>query len=247
MHRLPKKIQKEPLIDATVEIRFESLIDRSAVFGVIYYALRELYTKVEQLPIMQLPLDAIESDPLTASQARYRIYSEKFNLQIGPSSVSVHCNNNYLGWAEYSQEIFRVIQIINELKIVKNVNRVGVRYVNFLHYSLDIFRDLQLKLSFPQRNLDKLPTTIRVLLPELPDNKYFTQLSIANYTEAIRDNEKMVGSVIDIDTIRTVDLENFFSGYKQIIDQAHDIEKSLFFGLFTEEYLESLEPLYNES
>lgn len=243
MRRLPIKILKEPWIDSTVEIKFDSSIDRSAVFGVIYYALRDTYSKVEELPILQLPEVAIDSNPEMAGQPRYRILSPNFYLQIGPGILSVHCNGDYQGWAKYSQEIFRILNVVKNLSIIKNVFRVGVRYINFLPYSNNIFNDLQLKLIFPVRSLDEVPTTIQLILPE---ENYISRLHVANFTDAIRNNQRAFGSIVDIDTYRTVELDSFFDDFAKVITRAHQIEKSIFFNLFTDEYLESLGPTYYE-
>lgn len=245
MRQLPLKIRKEPYIDTTVEIRFESEIDKSAVFGVVYFALKDTYTRVEQLPMPTLQFDEANSfNGLSlAAHFRHRIYSEKFNLQISGDSISIHCNEAYWGWTEYSKEILRVISIIKEIKIIRKITRLGLRYINFFPDNVNIFKNLEMRLAFSKKDISDYPASIRVFLPE---DEFVTQLQIANLTEVERKGETVIGSVIDIDTICDTSSIDFFTLYDQLINKAHQIEKNIFFDLFTDEYLKYLEPVYND-
>ena len=61
---LPRNIERCPIIDALVEIRFETALNPNAVFGLIYGALMNDYPgKVENLPILQVPEAVRKNDP----------------------------------------------------------------------------------------------------------------------------------------------------------------------------------------
>ena len=54
--KLPLRLEKCPLVDALIEIRFESSIIGSAIFGIIYNLIRDDYKGiVTNLPILQVP------------------------------------------------------------------------------------------------------------------------------------------------------------------------------------------------
>ncbi len=231
-------------MDTTVEIRFSSLINDNAVFGVIYFNLKDSYPEVEELEISQIPMELVVDNPELASAARYRIKGERFNVKIGPRTISIHCNSKYPGWEIYYGEIVRVINIVKNLGVIKSVTRVGLRYINFLPYNVNIFNDLLLKVMLSGRSVTDSPTTVRYLVRE---NELISSLTIANFTQAIQDGNTQLGSMIDIDTYQEHGLENFLNNYSAIINKAHQIEKTLFFGLFTPEYLESLDPIYDEN
>ena len=55
--QLPASIEKCPIIDALIELRFEAKVNPSAVFGMIYSVLMEKYPgNIVNLPILQLCL-----------------------------------------------------------------------------------------------------------------------------------------------------------------------------------------------
>jgi len=58
--KIPKKIDPCPIVEAIVEIRFDSNLPGDAIFGVIYNQFKEDYPKFTKLPILQLP-EAIRS------------------------------------------------------------------------------------------------------------------------------------------------------------------------------------------
>ena len=87
MHRLPIKLTKEPLIDSTVEIRFESVLDKRAVFGVVYFALKDTYPNVEPLELSQLPGQFLEASPEFSDKPLYRIRGDRFQIQVGPTLI----------------------------------------------------------------------------------------------------------------------------------------------------------------
>jgi uncharacterized protein (TIGR04255 family) len=61
--KLPKKISPCPIVEAIIEIRFDASLPGDAIFGIIYNMLKDEYTNLEKLPILELP-DAIRTtDP----------------------------------------------------------------------------------------------------------------------------------------------------------------------------------------
>ena len=52
---LPKKINPCPILESIIELRFSTSFPHDAIFGIIYKEFKDLYPKVEPLPILQLP------------------------------------------------------------------------------------------------------------------------------------------------------------------------------------------------
>lgn len=74
---LPKTIDPCPIVDALLEIRFQTLTHPNAVFGLIYNELQKDFPKVENLPILQLP-DAIRaSDPNFKFKPQYKLACQR--------------------------------------------------------------------------------------------------------------------------------------------------------------------------
>ncbi len=233
--KIPNNITPCPIIDALLEIRFESSTAPDAVFGIIFNIIREEFSNVEKLPIMQLPDHVRATDRNFKFKPYYRLTSNDFVLQIGPDVITISSFPNYVGWQQFSNKIFNLLNKINELNIIKKVIRIGLRYINFFQFDIYPKIDVQLK-------NDKFGSLTQntVIRTEIEQEAYTSTLQIANNTE----HKNMTGSVIDIDTFYKEPVDDFFSKMEKIIEEAHEKEKELFFTLLKKEFLASLNPKY---
>ena len=235
MLELPKYIEHCPIIDTLVEIRFESTIHPSAVFGLVYNQLKENYRNVKNLPILQMPEDLRLKDQNLKFKPYHRISNDDFVVQIGPDVITIGSYPKYLGWNKFSNEIFNVLDKIQTLNIVNSFYRVAVRYINF--FENDIFRHIELDISIDNKSIDYNNTVIRT---EIEHNLFKSSLQIAN--NANHNNKQ--GSIIDIDTYLDYDLENLFDRKEELIKEGHNSEKKLFFSLLKKDFLDNLNPKY---
>lgn len=89
--KLPRKISPCPIVDAVSEIRFETNIDNSAVFGIIYNVLRKDFQNVEKLDILQLPEHIRDNDEKLKFKPHYALVDKDkfYRVSIGPRVLSV--------------------------------------------------------------------------------------------------------------------------------------------------------------
>lgn len=236
---LPRRLNPDPIIDSTVEIRFDPIVDKNAVFGIIYLALKDKFPVVEQLPVMQLPEAIREQDPLFSSKAHYRLVGDNYSVQVGSHVLSVHGHGEYRGWSNYSQIIFEIFEKIKEYKVIDEVTRLGVRYISF--FDSNIFEGIKLNVALPGYSLPTYPATVRL---EIPSGDFIRVLQVVNNATIIQNNVSKVGSIIDIDTVSVNGIYSFFNNMGELIERAHQLEKELFYGLLKEHFLTSLNPEY---
>lgn len=232
---LPKNINPCPIVDALLEVRFNCKINANAVFGLIYSVLKEDFQKVETLPILQLPDIVRASDPNLKYKPHYKILNDKFVIQIGPDVISISSFPKYLGWESFSEVIFDVLSKVESTGIINIVERIGIRYINF--FEANIFEKVNLKVCIGADDILYKNTIVRT---EIEQGEFSSTLQIAN--NAII-NER-IGSIIDIDTFVTKNLESFFSRKIDIINSGHLKEKELFYSLLKTEFLNTLNPTY---
>lgn len=230
---LPKSISPCPILDALFEVRFSSNINSNAVFGQIYGVLQTDFPKVESLPILQLPESLRNTDPNLKYKPYYRISNENFVVQIGPDVIAISSFPNYAGWESFSKKIFSILEQIENIKIINTIERVGIRYINF--FENDIFQNITLKVSIGNDTVTNKNTVVRT---EIEENEFSSTLQIAN--NAINNNS--IGSIIDIDTFRAINLSDFFTDKEEIINNGHSIEKKLFYSLLQPNFLRTLNP-----
>lgn len=230
--KLPRKIEPCPIVDALLNLRFKSSINKNAVFGVIYKELIKDFPNVEDLPILQLPENIRTSDSSLKYKPYYRVSNRDFVIQIGPNVITVGSYPKYKGWTEFSKVIFDILKKLDETGVVKKVERVGLRYINF--FDVDIFNNIDLEVNIRD---ESIPYENTIIKTEIKKEEFINSLQIANNVKI----NKKSGSVIDIDTYTENNLDDFFENKKKIINSAHTIEKTMFFDLLKQEFLNTFE------
>jgi uncharacterized protein (TIGR04255 family) len=239
-NRLPKKISPCPIVEAIVELRFSSEVLPDAVFGIIYQAFKDEFSeKVENLPILQLPQPIRSMDPALKYQPYYKLIGGNLILQVGPRVTSLSNVKDYIGWETFSPRIKETFSKLEKLKIIKSVEKLGIRYINF--FKLDILDNINLRIVMNDEPLKALQTTLKT---EIQEDSFVNILQIANKAKATIQNKAITGSVIDIDTVSTDIGETFFERMENLLEKGHNIEKKLFFSLLKKEFLSTLNPEY---
>lgn len=233
--KLPRNINPCPIVDSLIEVRFSSKINANAVFGLIYGVLQKDFQKVETLPILQLPDLVRANDPNLKYKPHYKISNDQIVIQIGPDVISISSYPKYLGWESFSKIIFDVITKVERVEIINSIERIGIRYINF--FEINIFEKINLKVCIGNDNILNKNTVVRT---EIEQGEYSSTLQIADKAFI---NGKL-GSILDIDTFATNNLESFFSNKIEQINIGHLKEKELFFSLLKPDFLDSLNPTY---
>lgn len=240
---LPRKIEPCPIADYIVEMRFSTEIPKGAVFGIVYNSLKHEFNSVQNLPITQLPEQLRNSDPDLKYKPYYRMSDGNFTVQIGPNVFTLSSPIPYIGWKDFSEKIIQSFNIIYQLNIIKRVERLGLRVVNFFD-DIDIFDNIELTMKINDEKAALINSTIRIQIKS--EREFNSTLQLSNNARGGNEQERVRGSVIDIDTFKFYpDTNNFFDDFYAEINIGHDIEKELFFSLLKKEYLKSLNPIYD--
>ena len=241
--QIPKKIKPCPILEAIVEIRFEPEEPDDAIFGLIYNQFKQNFPKIEKLPILQIPEQFRSKDPNLIYKPHYKLIKEDFLVQVGPRIFSIVNVKEYSGWDKFSQEIREVFELLLKSQVIKDIKRLGLRYVNFFE-DFNIYEKSNLKMMLKDASLIENPIN---LTTRMTSNEFVNQLVMVNHANVAVDKVTYSGSLIDIDT----NLEPFpesaktnFDEFINIIERAHEEEKKLFFSLLEGDYLKTLNPEY---
>lgn len=222
-------------MDASFEVRFDTLVPRPAIFGKLYSLFQEEYTgPVEDLPIQKIPEEIRNTHDDFRYQPHYRIQNNDYIIQIGPQVLSIGCINNYPGWGEYKERIISALSKLQSSGVPTQVTRIGLRYINFFGGNVDIFERLDSEV-FSRNTL--LTSRNSFLRTDFLDNDLMHMLQISNSGTLTKDGATMRGSMIDIDISQTIHLEGFLENTESRISHLHDAEKEIFFGLLSDEFL----------
>lgn len=237
--KIPQKINPCPIIEAIVEIRFESDVPPDAIFGIIYNEFKDEYNKVEKLPILQLPETLRTKDPNLKYQPYFKLIQENFLLQTGPNVLSLVNINDYVGWSTFSAKIIETFLKAEKLKVISKTNRLGIRYINF--FEVDIYENLNLEFFLAGNPLVSEQITFRSILRT---GKFLSNLQILNKGNITVKNFQKSGSIIDIDSYFLTEKENIFANISELLKIGHQEEKELFFKLLKDNFLQKFNPVY---
>jgi uncharacterized protein (TIGR04255 family) len=237
MDKLPLSINPCPIIEAIFEIRFETSFPGDAIFGIVFNQFKDEFQNVKQLPILQLPAAIRNQDPKLKFSPHYKIKKDNFIIQIGPNVFSLTNIKEYSGWKVFSEKIFDTYNKVAELNLIKEQIRTALRYINILP-AINVFEKSNLGINLNEKSLGANQIN---LTAEIPYEHGASNLKLVNFAEAVFENQTAKGSIVDIDT--HVQHENF-DNFKDAVECAHTAEKELFFNLLEQEFLKTLNPVY---
>ena len=247
----PLRLEKAPIVEAIVEIRFSSSLPEDAIFGVIHGQLKDEYPNHTQLPIMQLPADIRKKEATLRHQAYYQLSGNSpLLIGIGPRVLSIgytkYSSNktvDYPGWTDYmASEASRVIETsLASLPEVK-IERLGIRYQDFFK-SVNIFDGTEPSFEFPQRTTKSL-----MVKTSIEDKDMVHGITISNSANINLQEETGIriesGSILDIDTAIDNIKENIFDNTKELLTRVHDANKELFYEILKKDFVNSLGAVY---
>lgn len=241
--RLPSSLKNCPITEAIVEFRFTPNVPKEAVLGILFEKLGDEYGSVNNLPIMQLPEIIRDKDINLKYKPYYELEKDPFKIHIGPNVIAFINIEPYKGWKAFYPFIKEVIIKISTSSLIKSVERIGVRYINF--FEDDLFGNIELQVKVYNEELSNDSTTIRL---EKKIGEHLVIYHFANNIEIELNRELKNGSIIDIDCINKINCtkDEFIENYEKLINHCHDLERESFFELFTEEFLEKFEPIYGD-
>jgi uncharacterized protein (TIGR04255 family) len=247
MTNLPLKLKHDIILEALFELRFEPEPPNEAVFGIIYpMAIKKFQgLKSVSLPISQLPDAVRDSDSRFRYQPLNRLHQEGFSINIGPRVISFSVLKPYIGWSNWNPSILEILHKLSDAGVIKNVERTGLRYLNFIEG--DVFPLINVEVKMINSMVKPTTTFARM---EIPEGEYTKSLQLAN-NASINENERgqmKSGSMIDIDIARNKKIKNydFKTNLETILDRSHTMAKQLFFDILKEDFLKLLEPVYGE-
>ena len=243
--RLPKKIDHR-LVDTIIRVQFLASVPPESVIGYVHSCWREQSVGLvtERIPKLRFgPTDlTLEPSPsfffLTADN--------RFRVDVDNISITFNSVGDYTGWSDFETVFQRCIQPLFDQSIIGQVQRLGVRYINRFD-QIRIFDHIDMSVRVGR----VVPANSRQQVrAEFDRNGFLSVLTLVNDYPSEPVQIGHLGehffSLIDVDVIKLFNQTNP-PGYIELIsalEAAHTEEKTIFFGLLTESFLKTLNPVY---
>ena len=248
----PKKLGREPLLEVIFEFRFSAKISATNILPAVFLkpsnGSNENF-KIDKLPSSEIPEFIRNQDPNLKYTPLLKIDRKDFNYFIGDNSYGIACKIPYVGWEEFSREIYTSMESLRELHIIDNVERFSLKYVDLLEIDEieEQYEAIDIKINFNEQVLKNTQYNLRLSINE---NGFNHILQIVLGAEISVANTKIFekkGLILDIDTIKTLDMpiDDFYKKFSGFLESMHTASKKQFFALLSNKGLESLEPIYD--
>ncbi len=245
MNRIPIRLAVCPIEEAVYEVRFQSKFPSDAVFGIFYQVLNRTFVgaTLTPMPILQLPEAVRQSDPNLQYQAHHRLQKGNLSISVGPRVIIFSNQKPYVGWNTWRAFIAESLNGLVSLQVFEGIERTGLRYINVFDGSL--LNKTNVSLNVIDTTISDQSTTLR---SEFNDGEYIKILQIANSVSITAGEKSFIGSATDIDILSNAKHTNdeFGNIFIQKLDASHDKVKELFFNLLKQDFIDTLNPIYEE-
>lgn len=249
MNKIPKRLKKEPLIEAIWQVQFEPAVGTSIgdiLPGILFAALRNEHPnlQLQRLPTADIPAQMAQIDPNLRHMAKYRMEDpdSPFMFQVGDRIVTLNCRRPYAGWAIFKEKILSLVKIVEGNRLVPAPLRHSLRYIDLLTLEpAPSLSALQLSLKLGAFDIQARPLQMRV---ELLDGTCTHVVQVATPAQVGFPEGMKEGSIVDLETFFTENLVSWDTIATQI-DHMHERSKALFFeNILTKQAVDQMEPEY---
>lgn len=246
MNPLPKRLKKEPLIEAIWQAQFEAELGIGDVLpGILFTELKKRHPALQlrRLPSADIPAPIAQMDPNLRFVPKMLLEEPGSPLawQVGDRVITLNCRKPYTGWDRFKETLLDLTRIVENSRLIPNPLRHSLRYIDLLKDELAAdLAALRLALKLGDH---EIRNRVQLRL-EIPDTECLHVVQIATAAHANIGGEQMTGSIIDLETLPAKTPDDWDTLRAQL-DLLHDRSKTFFFcQIMAEETIQKLEPEY---
>jgi uncharacterized protein (TIGR04255 family) len=246
---IPKKLNKEPIVEAVCEFRFEASAALSKVLPGILYTVLKGEKTIEDTPAAQLPDQLIKSDPSLRFHPLNVMNWNDYKILFSNHSILISTSIPYPGWSNFKDNILTIMSAIMDSGTVKSITRYSIKFQDLIvaEGRKEAVDNIDLKLTLG--GVDLHDQNYNVKIESQKDDKIHIIHVLA---PAVVENHSSLpsstGTLLITDSICTpespIEPTAFTSVIPDDLELLHLENKNLFFTCLSKQGLDSLEPIY---
>ncbi len=248
MHKLPVKLEREPLVEALFEVRLSSMDTLADILpGFLFHELDPKPTVV-RLPAAEIPQPMRANDPNLQFMPVLRLEWLNYFIAVGDQSFTVSCKLPYPKWQNFKSTILDVVRRITKVGFNGKVERYSVKYINLIQASSLAEQISKIRMSINIGSIELRDDHATLQVHRKEDNVTHILSIIIGAKGKLPDGKEVSGAVVDIDSIRDINpsgFEDFASSLEPGLEQLRQANKIKFFGCLTENTIEEMGPIYD--
>lgn len=254
-HKTIAYFKTDTIAEAVFEIRFDTTLQPAFLPGLLYgiEEVKARFPSSEALPASQLPVQLLNVNPELLFTATHKMVGGKEALLVGPRSLAFSVTKPYPRWNNFRTNILWVIGVAKKAQIYERVISSTLRYINVFPltfnenpFGLDA---LNLHVKFGDNEIHpRMQQSEGVFLrADIRKGEFQTTTLITAPAKMTSPKDSSIvaeGALLDISVQRQY-LDHYFEAKTEsIVDETHEIEKSIFMSLLTKNATDMLEPIY---
>ena len=245
MDKLPVKLEQDTIVNAIFEVRFTSRTElvSNILLGMLFKEYGAEFPKIEKTNLSEIPQQILETDPRLRYAHYYKLHGEQYSLMVGEHVFSLSCNRPYEGWLAFREKILQLLFFVNGTGVIDAVQRFSLKYSNIV--SVDDDTTLEKFLVGVTVGDFEVQNQPIVLHTEIKYDDYINIIDIkTNIIASIKGEGEFKGVVFDVDTIHKGGYKDFWQEIDDLLEEAHMVEKKVYFGLLKPETIDRLGPTW---
>lgn len=233
MERIPKKITPDSLLDTFVQVHYSLRVTKEQMLAAISGILAPEFSSVT--------MAAQDEQEIVVREDEVLFSGSGILFRVREKLASFNCSEGYIGWDKYRTLIELALQKMCEADLIVEFPRVSVRYINSLPWAP---LNKQVRVKFP--SLPHLSASEHTLFQTTGHNEQGFQINLVVTDNArIADADDKPVSLFDISVAHTTPIPmRTLEVALTELDKAHMIEKEVFFGMLSQDFLATLNPEY---
>ena len=205
MLRLPKVLEREPLVDAVFEVRLngsQSLAD--ILPGFLFHELDNPKPVIARLPAAEIPLPMRANDPGLQFAPVLRLDWRQYFISVGDRNVVISCKLPYPKWPNFKAAILDIVSRIAKIDLDGRVERYSVKHVNLIqapNFAQQVKKiRMEIRLGDVQVNDDHMSLQVH-----RKEDDIVHILSVVTGAQGqMPDGSHLFGALVDVDSIQGV-------------------------------------------
>ncbi len=247
MQKLPKILEREPLVDAVFEVRLsEAPLLSDLLPGFLFHAL-DPKPSVTRLPAADIPQPMRTRDPGLQFAPSQRLEWGQYNILVGDRNFIISCKMPYPKWPSFKATILDIVGHIASLGITGEVDRYSVKYVNLIEAPTLQDQIHKIKMAITLGDIEVAADNVNLQVHRKEGDTIHILSVTIGASGNFPDGRHAPGAVVDIDSIRTVgnsDFATFAASFEPDLESLRQSNKEKFFGCLTDAAIEEMGPIY---
>ncbi|EQD66026.1 hypothetical protein B2A_01325, partial [mine drainage metagenome] len=248
--RIPKRLGKEPLLEAVWELRFVGdPATGVALPGALWEKLRAggRIANLEILPLATVPVEFRNAQEQLRHGATHALRGDGYTILTGDNVVVLSVLKPYPGWNDFKTRILELVGWISELGIIQNPQTFSIRYIDFFEGS----PSETLKLLVANIQIGNRTPALGEFRLQMPVNiegfqgllQVLNPVQLANGV-GLTETRGLVTDVLVAGEMASI--PDAWDGFEARLEKAKAICHCLFFALLKSDTIESMDPVFEE-